>query len=107
MRIGALVDISATLEPWIAVGAGAALVVLVANRVFADHSPGSRPSLDAAIAPGTERGLLLALVAFGLLIRVVGWDSALTPVFWFSEFPSLIVDDWVRTGKLWEVWLRK
>jgi hypothetical protein len=104
MSSGTLIDLSTTLEPWATVGAGAALVVLVAHHLFGGRGPVPVPSLDAPLSGRTERMCLVAVLVVAAGVRLVGWDSALTPVFWFSEISTLYLDQWLRHGGLWEVW---
>jgi hypothetical protein len=106
MTSGGLVAFSAVLEPWAAIAAGAALLVLAVRRVLRGAGPPGA-SLDAPIPVSRERRLLAVLVVVALCLRLVGWDAALTPTWWFSEVSVLHVDKMLRDGSLWAVWNRQ
>ncbi len=95
------------LEPWVGIAAGATLVTLVVDRLLGDPLERARPTLDAPLAPRTERRLLLLIVIAALLARVLGWQSAWTPPWWFSEVSILPIDKMLRDGTLWTVWKRQ
>ncbi len=107
MTSGALIHASAVLEPWVATIAVASLVVLVADWLRAGRRGGPAPSLDAAMSYRTERRLLMLIVVVAMLLRLVGWDWATTPLFWFCEISTLHIDHEMRDGTLWANWIRE
>jgi hypothetical protein len=48
--------------------------------------------------------LLAIVVTVALAVRVVGWDAAWTPAFWFAQVSTLFIDHWTRVGMLWSRW---
>ncbi len=105
MTAGALLALSAPVEPWLWMAGGGALVVTSAALVLGfrrgpvDHTP-----LDAPFSLRAERRLLALILLVALAIRTVGWDDAVTPAFWFSQVPTLDVDWMLRTGSFWSTW---
>src|SRR5258707_1008572 len=96
-----LIDLSAPVEPWLLGGVSAGLVVLCADRLLAGRETPRKPGLDAPLPVRTERRLLAIVVVLGAIVRVIGWDSAWTPVFWFSQVSTLYIDHmWSQPG-LW------
>ena len=107
MTSGALIHGSAVLEPWIARLVAAMLVVVGIDWLLAGRRALPAPSLDAPMDSRTERRLLALVLLLAIVLRLVGWDSEATPVFWFSEISTLHVDYWLRIGALWDMWLRE
>ena len=101
-----LIDGSAVAEPFVLALLAAGLVILLADRLLSGGRPPTGPALDAPIARRTEYGVLAVILLVALVLRFVGWSSALTPAFWFSEISTLHVDHWLRTHTLWDVWVR-
>ena len=93
--------LAAAVEPWLAVGLVAVMVAVGAGALGAGRPGRAGPSLDAPILPRTERMLLALLLVLAVVLRVVGWQSALTPAWWFSEVAVLPVDRMLRDGTLW------
>lgn len=102
-----VVALATAVEPWLELTIAAAVVVIGADALLAERHERAVPSLDAAIAPRTERLVLAAIVGLAALVRVVGWQSALTPAWWFSEVAVLPVDKMLRDGAFWETWQRQ
>jgi hypothetical protein len=107
MTSGALIHASAVLEPWVATIAVASLGVLVADWLRAGRRGAPAKSLDAAMSYRTERRLLMLIVVVAMLLRLVGWDWATTPLFWFCEISTLHIDHEMRDGTLWANWIRE
>jgi hypothetical protein len=102
-----VVALATVVEPWLALAIATAVVVVGADALLADRGDRAGTSLDAAIAPRTERWLLVAIVVAAALVRVVGWQSALTPAWWFSEVAVLPIDKILHDGTFWETWHRQ
>jgi hypothetical protein len=100
-----IIAFSATVEPWLLALVAAAVVVLLVDVLAHERSERRAPGLDAPIAPRTERALLAVLLVAAALVRVVGWDRALTPVFWFSEVPTLVVQRIIDAHAAWRTWI--
>jgi hypothetical protein len=105
MTSRAFIEIVATVEPWFVRMASATVVVLLTDWLLRDVRWAA--GLDAPMPARTERRLLGLVLAGALGQRLVGWDSALTPVFWFSEISTLYVDSMLRAGTLWAAWLER
>jgi hypothetical protein len=99
--------LAATAEPWIALVLALVVAVAGIDALRAGRGRRARPSLDAAIPRRTERWLLAALLVLATVVRVVGWQSALTPAWWFSEVAVLPVDEMLRGGTFWTTWHRQ
>jgi hypothetical protein len=107
MTVSALLAATAALEPWITLGTAAMIVVLLADRLVGGGGTGRPASLDAPLRARTERRLLVLILVVAAATRLLWWDSAVTPVFWFSEIATLYVDRWLHDGSLWPVWVRQ
>jgi hypothetical protein len=107
MTSGMLLALWARVEPWIAIVLGAAVVIVGADVLFTERPERVRPSFDAPLAVRTERRLLMVLLGLAVLVRVVGWESAWTPAWWFSEVMILPVDKMLHDGTLWATWMRQ
>jgi hypothetical protein len=105
MTSDAIIAYSGIAEPWIAGAVGVGLLVLAVRAVLdRNRRSDARGTLDAGLAGRTE-GLLLALVVLiGFGARVIGWDDAITPVFWFSQVSTLHVGRMLQTGSVWSTW---
>jgi hypothetical protein len=100
----ALIEAAKTIEPVVAAVVAVILLALGVRRL-ATGAPATVTSLDAPIARRTELALVAIVVTIALAVRVVGWDAAWTPAFWFSETSTLFVDRWMRVGALWSHWM--
>lgn len=96
-----LIHLTAAVEPWLRAIAVSGTVVLVADRLLAGRPLPRPPRLDAPMAARDERWILGIVVGLAVLVRLVGWDSGVTPVFWFSQMSTLYVDRILHTGGLW------
>ena len=102
MTSDTIIAISAAAEPWIVAGALGTAIVLAARTVLTRRSRAvAAGTLDAPIDRRTEGIVLVCIVAVAFATRVVGWDDALTPVFWFSQVPTLYVDRILHEGSFW------
>jgi hypothetical protein len=106
MTSDAIIALSALVEPWITMAVGAAVVVLAVHVLADPERPAPRPTLDAPIDRRIERLVLALILVAALAVRVVGWDDALTPVFWFPQASTLVVERMLETGSLWTTWQR-
>jgi hypothetical protein len=102
-----LLALVAAIEPWVALALAAMLVAVGADAFLAARDEPARPPLDAPMSVRTERLLLAVVLVLGIAVRVVGWRSALTPAWWFSEVAVLPIDQWLHDGTLWEIWRRQ
>jgi hypothetical protein len=102
MTSDAIIAFSAT-RTWIALGVGAALAAL-ALRTYRRRAPVARRSTPRSRR--TERLILALVIGVALAGRVVGWDDALTPPFWFSQVPTLHVAGMLDDGSLRTTWTR-
>jgi hypothetical protein len=102
----ALIEAARTVEP-VAAAIVAAILLVLAVRRLATGAPATATPLDAPIARRTELVLLAIVVTVALGVRVVGWDAAWTPAFWFAQVSTLYVDFWTRVGVLWTHWLEQ
>jgi len=107
MTSGALIDGAAIVEPFVLTLVGTALVAFIADWLLAGDRSAPARSLDTTIPRRTEYRLLALILVVALGLRLVGWDSAITPVFWFSEVSTLFVDQWLRADTLWTTWVRQ
>ena len=103
MTSAVLIEAARTVEPVVAAVVAVILLALFVRRLTTSV-PVAATTLDAPIARRTELALLAIVVTVALAVRVVGWDSAWTPAFWFSEVSTLFVDQWTRAGALWIRW---
>src|SRR5258705_13524786 len=99
-----LIELSAVVEPWLRAAAAAGLVVVLADRVLTGREAPAKPGLDAPLPMRTERRLVALIVGVATVVRVIGWDSAVTPVFWFAQASTLYVDRILTSGNFWAAW---
>jgi hypothetical protein len=107
MPTGPFLTVWAAVEPWLVLAAVAALVVLAADTAVADPCERRSAGVETALAATSEPRLLVVVVALALTVRVIGWRSAWTPAWWFSETPVLWIDKMLRDGTLWATWTRQ
>src|SRR5262245_49354524 len=96
-----LIELSAVVEPWLRAVAASGVAVLVADRLLSGRPTPRLPGLDAPMPARVERRVLAAVIGLAAFVRLVGWDSGVTPVFWFAQMSTLYVDRILRTDGLW------
>src|SRR5262245_58122630 len=105
MSSASLIAFSPVLERAIVGGAAASILVLAILAVRRRRGP-TAPDLDARIRRRTELVLLGVILAFGTLVRTVGWNGQLTPVFWFSEIAQLHAATLLEQKAVWAAWTK-
>ena len=103
MSSGSLIASSPILERALVV-ATAALVLVLAFLAARRCRGTAAPDLDAPVPWPTELALLGVILAFGALVRTVGWDDQITPVFYASEVSQLHVAKMLDAGAFWATW---
>ncbi|MGH7893609.1 MAG: hypothetical protein ACREQL_03025, partial [Candidatus Binatia bacterium] len=96
-----LLAFSARIECWLAVLAGATIVLLAVRAHVAPGRPDGASSLNAPISRRVEYLILGVILVAAALSRVVGWDDAVTPAFWFSQATTLYVGRLLEQGAAW------
>jgi hypothetical protein len=102
---GSLIAFSPILERAL-VSAAAALVLALAFLAARRSRGMAAPDLDGSMPQRAELALLGVILAFGTLVRTVGWDDQITPVFYASEIAQLHAAKLLEQKALWAAWTR-
>jgi hypothetical protein len=86
------------------VGAASALALVLAFLAARRGRGMMAHDFETPMPRRTELVLLGVILAFGTLVRTVGWDDQITPVFYASEVPQLHVGKMLDSGAFWATW---